>query len=84
MHNDPPTIDLQQKLAENLDAFVGFARKRLGDPEVAADVVQRSVLKALKASGQLEDADKFLPWFYRILRRGSSTSIASGRSGRRL
>jgi RNA polymerase sigma factor (sigma-70 family) len=69
MHNDPPAIDLQQKLAENLDAFVGFARKRLGDPQLAADVVQSSFLKALKASGQLEDADKFVPWFYRILRR---------------
>jgi RNA polymerase sigma-70 factor (ECF subfamily) len=60
---------LEKHLAENLDAFVGFARKRLADPELAADVVQSSFLKALKSSEQLHDADKFVPWFYRILRR---------------
>jgi RNA polymerase sigma factor (sigma-70 family) len=60
---------LEKHLAENLDAFVGFARKRLNDPELAADVVQSSFLKALKSSEQLDDAQKFVPWFYRILRR---------------
>lgn len=60
---------LEKHLAENLEAFVGFARRRLADPELAADVVQNSFLKALKSSEQLQDADKFIPWFYRILRR---------------
>jgi RNA polymerase sigma-70 factor (ECF subfamily) len=69
MQHDAAEHALEKLLAENLDAFVGFARSRLADPELAADVVQSSFLKALKSSGQLQDADKFVPWFYRILRR---------------
>jgi RNA polymerase sigma factor (sigma-70 family) len=69
MHDEGSQGKLEQHLAENLDAFVGFARKRLADPELAADVVQSSFLKALKSSEQLQDVDKFIPWFYRILRR---------------
>jgi RNA polymerase sigma-70 factor (ECF subfamily) len=70
MQHDAAEQALKEKLGENLDAFVGFARKRLGDPELAADVVQSSFLKALKSSKQLHDAGKFVPWFYSILRRG--------------
>jgi RNA polymerase sigma factor (sigma-70 family) len=58
-----------EQLGANLDAFVGFARKRLDDPELAADVVQDSLLKALQSADQLKDTDRLLPWFYRILRR---------------
>ena len=69
MQHDAAEHALEKHLAGNLDAFVGFARKRLADPELAADVVQGSFLKALKSSEQLQDAEKFVPWFYRILRR---------------
>ena len=40
---------VESYLLDNLNEFVGFARKRLGDPELAADAVQESLLKALKA-----------------------------------
>lgn len=69
MNNYGTDHPLEKLLAENLDAFVGFARKRLADPELAADVVQSSFLKALQSAGQLHDSDKFVSWFYRILRR---------------
>jgi DNA-directed RNA polymerase specialized sigma24 family protein len=36
-------------LLQHLDAFVGFARSRTGDPELAADLVQECLMKALKA-----------------------------------
>lgn len=62
--------DLADRLGVNLSAFVGFARQRLNDPELAADVVQESLLKALRSAGQLRDSDRLLPWFYRILRCG--------------
>ena len=44
--------DIETQLFENVKEFVGFARKRLGDPELAADAVQESLLKALKAVDQ--------------------------------
>lgn len=56
-------------LLENVHEFTGFARKRLGDPELAADVVQESLLKALKAADQIRDEENSKAWFYRILRR---------------
>ena len=36
-------------LIENLQLFVAFARKRVGDAHLAEDVVQESLLKALQA-----------------------------------
>ncbi|HEX2244412.1 MAG TPA: sigma-70 family RNA polymerase sigma factor [Gammaproteobacteria bacterium] len=56
-------------LLKNVDEFTGFARKRLGDPELAADAVQESLLKALKAADQIRDEENAKAWFYRILRR---------------
>ncbi len=59
---------LRQVLTENLAAFHTFARSRLGDAELAADVVQDALLKALRAEVHLEDDDNLVAWFYRILR----------------
>ena len=39
-----------------------------GDPELAADLVQESLLKAIKSGGELRDAESSRAWFYRILR----------------
>ena len=61
--------NIETVLLENLKEFLGFARKRLGDPELAADVVQDSLLKALKAADQIRDEESAKAWFYRILRR---------------
>jgi RNA polymerase sigma factor (sigma-70 family) len=59
---------LEDRLLNNLIEFVAFARKRLGDPELAADAVQESLLKALKSADQIR-AEENKAWFYRILRR---------------
>jgi RNA polymerase sigma factor (sigma-70 family) len=56
-------------LLDNVHAFTGFARKRLGDPELATDAVQESLLKALKAADQIRNEENAKAWFYRILRR---------------
>lgn len=53
----------------NLRVFVAFARKKLGDSHLAEDVVQESLLKALRASKQPARDEEMVAWFYRILRR---------------
>src|SRR5688572_19965569 len=58
----------EDALMENLNAFVAFARKRVGDPELAADLVQDSMLKALKSTHTPRDGEGAVTWFYRILR----------------
>jgi RNA polymerase sigma factor (sigma-70 family) len=62
-------MDKIASLLKDVHEFVGFARKRLGDPELAADAVQESLLKALKAADQIRDEENAKAWFYRILRR---------------
>ena len=67
-----PDHELQDALAttllSNLAAFQAFARRRVGDEQLAADAVQESLLRALKSERQLSDDDNIIAWFYRILR----------------
>lgn len=56
------------ELVPHIKAFRGFVRRRVADPQVADDIVQDSLLRAVRAAPELRDADALLPWFYRILR----------------
>jgi RNA polymerase sigma-70 factor (ECF subfamily) len=60
---------LAAQLLTHHEMFLAFARKRVADPDLAADVVQDSLLKALKSGGQLRAGENLVPWFYRIVRR---------------
>jgi len=60
---------IEEQLLQQLDAFTGFVRSRVGDPHLAADVVQDSLLKAVKSADQIRDDESLTAWFYRILRR---------------
>lgn len=59
---------LAATLLANLGAFQSFARRRLGDDQLAADAVQESLLRALKNEHALSHDENLLAWFYRILR----------------
>jgi len=62
-------MNVESALLRNLQVFVAFARNRLGDPHLAEDVVQDSLLKALAADRKPKDEEETIDWFYRILRR---------------
>ena len=68
----PPDHEVQDALAttllSNLAAFQAFARRRVGDDQLAADAVQESLLRALKSDQRFSADDNVLAWFYRILR----------------
>src|SRR5687768_7982996 len=55
-------------LLDQREAFEAFVRKRTGDPQLAADVVQDCLLKALRSEKQPSEDEGVVPWFYRILR----------------
>ena len=59
---------LENQLLQELEKFTAFVRGRVGDPHLAADVVQDSFLKAMKSVDQLRDDESTVAWFYRILR----------------
>lgn len=60
---------IETELVENLDEFLGFARSRLADPDLAANALQDSLLKALRSRDRINDHGSTRAWFYRILRR---------------
>ncbi len=47
--------------------LLGFIQSRLVDPDLAEDVLQDSLLKAIRSSSTLNEEEKLLPWFYRVL-----------------
>ena len=60
--------EIEEQLLKELESFTAFARSRVGDSHLAADLVQDSLLKALKSSDQPRDGEGAVTWFYRILR----------------
>jgi RNA polymerase sigma-70 factor (ECF subfamily) len=60
---------IETQLLQELEKFTNFVRSRVGDPHLAADVVQDSLLKAVRSADQLRDDESVPAWFYRILRR---------------
>ena len=61
----------QLSVALLLDArekFLGYIRKRVADPELAEDLLQDSLLRAVQAAPSLRDEDRLVPWFRSILR----------------
>lgn len=60
---------VEAPLLANLKTFVAFARSRVGDAQLAEDVVQESLIKALAAGQKPTKEAETLTWFYRILRR---------------
>mgnify|MGYP002380154051 FL=1 len=64
-----PMDPINEVVLRNLETFVAFARRRVGDPHLAEDLVQDSLVKALDAERRPGDAEDTVAWFYRILRR---------------
>lgn len=47
--------------------LLNFLRTKVDNSDLAEDILQQSLLKALRAAPDLRDDEKLLPWFYRIL-----------------
>lgn len=56
-------------IVDNLQTFIRFARNRVGNDQIAEDVVQDSLVKALAAEQKPAPEEDTVAWFYRILRR---------------
>ena len=58
---------VEERLLENRNQLLGFIQKRVSDPDLAEDVLQEGLLKAMRSVNELRDEERLLPWFYRIL-----------------
>jgi len=54
-------------LLNHREKLLAYVRSKISDPQLAEDVLQESLLKALRSAPALRDDEKFVPWFYRIL-----------------
>lgn len=57
----------EERLLGAREQFLGYVRKRIADPELAEDILQESLLRALQAAPELRDEERLVPWFYRVL-----------------
>lgn len=55
------------QLFSHREELLGYLRSKISDAALAEDMLQDSLLKALRAAPDLREEDKLIPWFYRIL-----------------
>ena len=58
---------IEERLLDARGQFLGYIRKRIDDPELAEDILQDSLLRAIRATPGLRDEERLIPWFYRVL-----------------
>ena len=58
---------IEEVLLRHRGKLLGFIQKRISDPDLAEDVLQDGLLKALRSADELRDEERLPPWFYRIL-----------------
>jgi RNA polymerase sigma-70 factor (ECF subfamily) len=65
---------LERQLLDRRAALLGFIRSKVGDDDLAEDILQESLLRALQSAPELEDEEKLVPWLYRIIRNAITDS----------
>jgi RNA polymerase sigma-70 factor (ECF subfamily) len=63
--------------------FHDFLARRLGDPTLAEDLLQDSLLRALQRGYSLRQSENLVAWFYRILRHAVADHFRSRAASRR-
>jgi RNA polymerase sigma factor (sigma-70 family) len=60
-------VQLVEALVSQRARLVAYAASKVSDHALAEDLFQDSLLKALQKSADLQDHERLVPWFYRIL-----------------
>jgi RNA polymerase sigma-70 factor (ECF subfamily) len=59
---------LATSLAENHQRFLSFLERRVGNREVAEDILQSAFVRTLERGEAVRDEERAVAWFYRLLR----------------
>jgi RNA polymerase sigma factor (sigma-70 family) len=59
---------LERQLLRERERLLAFIRSKVSDPELAEDVLQESLLRALRAAPGLHDEERMTSWLYQIVR----------------
>ena len=55
------------RLLGSRQQFLDYVRRRIADPELAEDILQESLLRAIQAAPTLRHEDRLVPWFRSLL-----------------
>lgn len=69
-NSSSPHDQLVELLLEGRERLVSFITARVSDRDVAEDILQDSLLRALRAAPGLRESDRLAPWLIRIVRNG--------------
>ena len=58
---------LEEQLLNGREKFLSYIRYKIPNPDLAEDVLQDSLLRAIQAAPKLRNDESLMPWFYRIL-----------------
>lgn len=64
----PPRRDLAGLLLAERRQFAAFLQGRVGDRELAEDLLQDALAKAIERADTVRDEEAVVAWFYRLLR----------------
>ncbi|TAJ16223.1 MAG: sigma-70 family RNA polymerase sigma factor [Dehalococcoidia bacterium] len=64
----PVPVALDQALAAARSKYLAFVRRRIADPDLAEDILQDALLRAIQSAPAIDDEDRLATWFYRVLR----------------
>jgi len=60
-------LNIESQLEESREKFLGYIRKRISDSDLAEDILQDCLLKAIRSAPEIKDEESLVRWFYRIL-----------------
>jgi len=67
-HDHTTRTPVEEALSAGRSRYLAFVRRRIADPDLAEDILQDSLLRALRAAPDIDDHDRIAAWFYRVLR----------------
>jgi len=70
MTSDSPRASLEA-LLQNHRAFLGYLERRVGNRELAEDILQDAFAKVVARPDQAPSDEEVVPWFYRTLRNAA-------------
>lgn len=56
-----------ETLLRHRTRLLSFIQSKVSDPDLAEDILQDSLLRAIRSAGELREEEKLLHWFYRVL-----------------
>ena len=59
--------EVQRQLLAHRSKLVAYVTGKVQDADLAEDIVQDGLIKALRTAPELREDEKLLPWFYRVL-----------------